>query len=194
MVQVLSTCRDYDGRTPLHLAASEGREAVVRCLLQPGHGMHLGAKDRNDNTPLANAAKHRHLGVVSLLVEAGAPLGLAEHRLSGILCSLTQARDHDGLRLYIAAKADVTAADYDHRTALHIAAADGNPEATRLLLGAGADPSSRDRWGRTALQEATTPNNPEGGVRPHRGHGEVAAMLRGHGGRSGRPTDFVAVD
>ena len=118
MVQVLSTCRDYDGRTPLHLAASEGREAVVRCLLQPGHGMHLGAKDRNDNTPLANAAKHRHLGVVSLLVEAGAPLGLAQHRLSGILCSLTQARDHDGLRIYIAAKADVTAADYDHRTAL----------------------------------------------------------------------------
>ena len=54
---VLRTATDYDGRTPLHLAASEGRDAVVSYLLQPEHGLHVSALDRNENTPLANACK-----------------------------------------------------------------------------------------------------------------------------------------
>ncbi|EOD32770.1 hypothetical protein EMIHUDRAFT_455955, partial [Emiliania huxleyi CCMP1516] len=52
---VLRTSRDYDGRTPLHLASSEGRDAVVAYLLQPEHGIPLSALDRHDNTPLADA-------------------------------------------------------------------------------------------------------------------------------------------
>ena len=71
------------------------------------------------------------------------------------MCTQPEGAAADGVRLLVAAGADATAKNSTGRTALHIAAADGNPEATRLLLGAGADPSSRDRWGRTALQAAT---------------------------------------
>jgi lysophospholipase len=177
---VLATCADYDGRTPLHLAASEGREAVVAYLIQPEHGMSLSAQDRAENTALANAAKYRKRRVIVLLVEAGAKLALAEHRLAGILCSLVKARDHAGLECYTAARADVCAADYDNRTALHVAAADGNTTATTMLLAAGANPAALDRWGRTPYHESTLPNDPDGGLVANEGHEQVAAILKEH--------------
>ncbi|EOD32376.1 hypothetical protein EMIHUDRAFT_456094 [Emiliania huxleyi CCMP1516] len=101
---VLRTSRDYDGRTPLHLASSEGRDAVVAYLLQPEHGIPLSALDRHDdarrvplmnevtathrgghdNTPLADACKFRHRRAVALLVAAGARLGLRPLRLAAV--------------------------------------------------------------------------------------------------------------
>ena len=44
--------------------------------------------------------------------------------------------------------------DYDGRTALHIAAAEGQFEAARLLLERGADPKRRDRFGSTPADDA----------------------------------------
>lgn len=48
---------DYDGRTPLHIAACEGHYNVVEYLL--GHGATVYAKDRYGHTPLHNAVKFR---------------------------------------------------------------------------------------------------------------------------------------
>lgn len=42
-------CSDYDKRTPLHLAAAEGKVEVVKFLLEKGA---LSTKDRWNNTPL----------------------------------------------------------------------------------------------------------------------------------------------
>ena len=41
---------NYDGRTPLHVAASEGRVTVVEYLMRNGAGIHV--RDRNNDTPL----------------------------------------------------------------------------------------------------------------------------------------------
>ena len=49
---------------------------------------------------------------------------------------------------------NVNAADYDKRTASHIAAAEGNFAAIRLLAEYGADLSVADRWGNTVKDEA----------------------------------------
>uniref|UniRef100_A0A7S3TTU6 asparaginase n=2 Tax=Emiliania huxleyi TaxID=2903 RepID=A0A7S3TTU6_EMIHU len=152
---VLRTSRDYDGRTPLHLASSEGRDAVVAYLLQPEHGIPLSALDRHDNTPLADACKFRHRRAVALLVAAGARLGLRPLRLAGILCALVKARDYAGLECYVAARADVSAADHSGTTPLHVAAVDGDVRATATLLSAGANPAATDRWGRTPWHEAS---------------------------------------
>ncbi|KAL0170485.1 hypothetical protein M9458_035081, partial [Cirrhinus mrigala] len=44
---------NYDGRTPLHIAACEGHLNVVRYLLNKG--VTINVKDRFGDTPLHNA-------------------------------------------------------------------------------------------------------------------------------------------
>ena len=63
------SARDYNGCTALHLAAREGRLAVVQYLLQLG--VPVNAIDAWGNAPLDNALKHGHAGIVSLLKEHG---------------------------------------------------------------------------------------------------------------------------
>ncbi|KAL0428877.1 UNVERIFIED_CONTAM: hypothetical protein Sradi_0513700 [Sesamum radiatum] len=46
-------------------------------------------------------------------------------------------------------------ADYDKRTALHLASCEGCTEIVVLLLERGADVNSMDRWGRTVSKHAT---------------------------------------
>ncbi|XP_051741588.1 60 kDa lysophospholipase-like isoform X1 [Ctenopharyngodon idella] len=56
---------DYDGRSPLHVAACEGHLNVVEYLLN--EGADVDAKDRFGDTPLHNAERFRHVDVVELL-------------------------------------------------------------------------------------------------------------------------------
>ena len=61
---------DYDGRTPLHLAASEGHLLVVKFFVQ--REILLSPRDRWGGTPLMDAKRHKHKDVVALLEEHGA--------------------------------------------------------------------------------------------------------------------------
>ena len=49
---------------------------------------------------------------------------------------------------------DVNTADYDKRTALHLACSEGRLEATKFLLENGADPNAHDRWRGSPLDDA----------------------------------------
>lgn len=73
---------------------------------------------------------------------------------------------------------DINLADYDKRTALHLAACEGCIEIVVLLLEKGADVNSTDRWGRTPLSDARS-----------FGHEEICKILEARGG-----TDPVGLD
>jgi glutaminase len=63
---------DYDGRTPLHLAACESQTEIVRHLIS--QNVHLSPKDRWGNTPLDDAIKSENKDIITLLKEAITPL------------------------------------------------------------------------------------------------------------------------
>jgi ankyrin repeat protein len=59
-----------DGRTPLHLAAVSGSDALVRVLLELG--ANVNAVNRDKETPLHLAARFSNSGVFGPLIHAGA--------------------------------------------------------------------------------------------------------------------------
>jgi glutaminase len=65
---VSANSADYDGRTPLHLAACEGQIDIVRHLISKH--VQLSPKDRWGNAPLDDAIKFENKEIITLLKEA----------------------------------------------------------------------------------------------------------------------------
>ncbi|KAJ7964451.1 Potassium channel SKOR [Quillaja saponaria] len=141
---------DYDGRSPLHLAASRGYEDVTLFLIQ--ERVDINSKDNFGNTPLLEAIKNGHDRVASLLVKEGASLKLDNS--GSFLCTAVARGDSDYLKRILSNGIDPNSKDYDYRTPLHIAASEGLYFMANLLLEAGASVFTKDRWGNTPLDEA----------------------------------------
>uniref|UniRef100_A0A3P8V343 glutaminase n=1 Tax=Cynoglossus semilaevis TaxID=244447 RepID=A0A3P8V343_CYNSE len=76
--------------------------------------------------------------------------------------------DVSALRRFALSSMDMEQRDYDSRTALHVAAAEGHTEVVRFLLEAcKVNPVPKDRWGNTPMDEAV-----------HFGHHDVVTILR----------------
>ncbi|KAL1520823.1 hypothetical protein AB1Y20_022385 [Prymnesium parvum] len=87
------------------------------------------------------------------------------------LCDAAATNRVDVLRSLFQAGTEMNLSDYDGRTAVHLAAAEGNLGALRFLLEeAGARDSPMDRWGGTPLDDAT-----------RNFHNEVVNYLRSRG-------------
>jgi lysophospholipase len=96
--------------------------------------------------------------------------GIHQALLPVLMCAAASLGDAEGVRSLLDDGARVDLADYDGRTALHLAAAEGHRDVVELLLARGAEPNATDRWGGTALQDAV-----------RHGKDDVAALLREHG-------------
>ena len=96
-------------------------------------------------------------------------LAKGEDKVKELLLLITAAVNGDlsSLQRLEARGVDLNAGDYDRRTALHLAASEGQFNAVRYLLERGVTPAPEDRWGGTSLDDA---------IREH--HHEVAALLR----------------
>jgi glutaminase len=60
--------KDYDDRSLLHLAASNGHEHIVKLLLK--YSVNIDAVDRWNGTPKSDAIKYKHENIVKLLSDA----------------------------------------------------------------------------------------------------------------------------
>lgn len=99
--------------------------------------------DKFGNTPLLEAIKHGHDKVASLLFKNGANLNLND--AGSQLCAAVAKGDSDFLKRVLSYGVDPNSKDYDHRTPLHIAAAEGICLIAKMLLENGASVFATDR-------------------------------------------------
>lgn len=155
---------DYDGRTALHIAASEGHMEIVRWLVETIQ-VDINVKDDTGSTPISDAVRHCHVEVLEYLkshgaVRDGGDLELLDACAKG---------DLEQVKMLLIAGVNPCSADYDARSALHLAAAGGHTLAVVLLLESGASREQRDRYGNTALVDAQRYR-----------HADIATLLDGN--------------
>ena len=178
----ITNFRDYDRRTPLHVAASEGHVDIAEYLIQ--NGALINRSDRWGGSPLDDAHRHKHLKVVELLKQHNAHFG-SPSQASNFITAASEG-DIDEVRALLefgCVKEIIDDGDYDSRTALHVSAAGGMTEVVRLLCEAGANVNVRDRWGNRPLDDAADSNNED-----------CIELLKSFGAKHGSTTyheDFV---
>ncbi|GAX74508.1 hypothetical protein CEUSTIGMA_g1957.t1 [Chlamydomonas eustigma] len=148
---------DYDGRCALELACVKGHVNVVKLLL--ASGANPSQRDNLGLSPLAEACKLGHDELIDILVKAGATMTEANNDVrvedAKKLCSAVFVGDLPQVKRLLRCGLSVDAGDYDKRTALHIAAAEGNLTIVRVLVeGGNANIEVKDRWGFSPLDEA----------------------------------------
>ena len=143
--------RDYDRRTAIHVAASEGHLEICKFLVS--RRARINRSDRWGGSPLDDALRHRHKEVIQYLRSLGASTGSASGSQNFIKAAAEG--DIDEVEtLLMTGEVDVNEGDYDKRTALHLAAGEGNVDIVRLLCKYKADVNTEDRWGNRPLDDA----------------------------------------
>ena len=153
--------RDYDRRTALHIAASEGQFDICQFLV--AKGARINRVDRWGGSPLDDAHRHRHADVVKFLREQGAKFGSTSQATNFITAA--SEGDVEEVQAFLDfGSVDLNQGDYDHRTALHLAAGEGHLEIVRMLCEAGADVNVEDRWGHRPLDDARNAKKNSAGI------------------------------
>ena len=138
--------------TPLHIAAQQGHEAVVRLLL--GRGASIDATDQEHRTALHTAAQQGHEAVARLLLGHGASIDATDHESRTPLHTAAQQGHEAMVRLLLDRGASIAALDTNNWTPLHSAAQQGHEAVARLLLDQGALIDATDKDADTPLHIA----------------------------------------
>ena len=158
--------RDYNGNTPLSLAAMQGHEAIVQ-LLTERSDIDINSKNETGQTPLSFAARQGHEAVVRLLIERK-DIDINSKDISGqtpLSCAGQEGHEAIVRQLIEREDVDVNLTDNQGRTPLSLAARQGHVAIVRLLIErSDVDINSKDGVGWTLLSLAAL-NGYEGMVR-----------------------------
>lgn len=141
----------HEGRTPLHIAASEGCVANAEVLIESGADMN--ARDRHGSTPLQDALNSRRDDMCDALLKRGAQLG--NFNEAEQLCTAAASNDIIHLSRLIRFRCSVNAQDNLGRSALHLAASCRRINVLSLLLDTpGINVNIEDQFGNTPFDDA----------------------------------------
>lgn len=153
--------RFEEGRTPLHIASSNGHTGYVQYFLDKK--VPVNVKDISSSTPLHEAVRNGHIDCTSILLASGADPNQKDSSGNTPLHLVmpTASRSEIFAKL-LAAGADPNQKDSYGETPLHIAARLGMSEnIIRALITAGADTNERNKKGITPLSLAIERNQME---------------------------------
>ena len=141
------------GKTPLLVAAEEGRSDMVQLLMLKGAD--TNAVDDHSWTPLYAAVQYGHVAAALNLMAGGADVNARCYPFRVSVIELAVETGHMGiLRAAIEHGADVNAVDSQRCTTLHSAAFQDKTEAINVLVEAGANLEARDDSGDTPVHHA----------------------------------------
>jgi uncharacterized protein len=154
-----------DGRTPLQIAAADGREVFVEMLLE--HGADPGARGADGHDAMETALINGRIQVATLLAPRNEPIDA-----DALLLVLAQhgTRDRFALSFLLQRGANINARGPDGDTPLLVAVRRNDRVFVRHLVDRGADPFVTDARGKSALE-----------VAEELGHQDVARLLRRQG-------------
>jgi ankyrin repeat protein len=146
-------CAGKLSETALHAAASQGDAAMVRLLLE--HKADIHATDKEGYTPLLNAAEHGYMGIIEILVRAGADLA-ARTQNDSCAFGLAAGSPNHALVQWLAEKLP-TITTKDKASALLGASMHGRLANVRWLLAQGVSASLTNAAGTPLLLAAGGP-------------------------------------
>lgn len=145
--------QDFDGRTPLHLAAANRNLASTEFLLREGASILI--KDKEGKTAVHTAAEAGSRAVLENFLDSKVLEFGRDNAGRGLLHFISMWEWPPILQKYCKTrKVIINIKDRRHHTALHIAAIFGNTQIVGQLLDYGADQTKRDHIGFTPLHYA----------------------------------------
>jgi ankyrin repeat protein len=160
---------DSDKGTPLHWAAWQGYDKIVKRLLIT-KDVDIDARYSSNSTPLHWAAEGGRGSIVSMLLTGGAKINAVDVRKWTPLHRAAWHGHEAAVQILLDHNANVKAEDSDGGTALHAASEKGHESVVRLLLEKHAEVNATDIDGGTSLHRASW-----------NGHVAVVRLLLKHG-------------
>ncbi len=114
------------------------------------NGADKNKTNRWGETPLGEAIRNKQAACVELLQRWKA--SLQTDNAVGALCDAASKGDVITLRQLIESNVNPRVGDYDGRTPLHLAAAEGHQKAAEYLIACKAEVNAEDRWGERPIQ------------------------------------------
>ncbi|CAI5709982.1 unnamed protein product [Peronospora destructor] len=152
---------DEFGRTSLHVAVETGQLGVIELLLSAG--VDIDVVDAQGRSPISIAQEKQQFVIAEMLrahqqkkLMSCQAISSEEEQSIALAFRVTKRGDTEKLKQLVPEIVRSDIEDYDLRTLLHVASAEGHLQIVKYLVDCGANVNLLDRWGVSPLSEAVT--------------------------------------